>query len=173
MDQLSRNVNSMWTDRVCTSVGVGGRGFLDPRRWDGLDLKPVNDIIYGTSEAFLATGLSLLSDCWVFTPKGIWFSPFLLSSTLQPMACLTSCWQHSHAPSIQEQGWYFCMRSLLKRTTMQEYGVHTHRAFTLDQHFNLPMHTELSCCAATEWCEDKIECCFTAQDTETSHRNTE
>lgn len=60
-----------------------------------------------------------------FKPKGTSFSPFLLSSTLQPMACLTSCWQHSHTPSIQEQGWYFCMRSLLKRTTMHKYGVHT------------------------------------------------
>lgn len=27
---------------VCTSVGVGGRGFLDPLRRDGLDVKPVS-----------------------------------------------------------------------------------------------------------------------------------
>lgn len=26
-----------------TSVGVGGRGFLDPHRFDGLDVKPIDD----------------------------------------------------------------------------------------------------------------------------------
>lgn len=34
-------------DCVYTSIGVGGRGFLDPLRRDVLDVKPVNNnIIY-------------------------------------------------------------------------------------------------------------------------------
>lgn len=77
------------------------------------------------------------------------FSPFLLSSTLQPIACLTSWWQHSHTPSTQKQGWYFCMRSLLKRTTVHKYGYthkHIQKTFTLNQHMNLHVHAALLLC---------------------------
>lgn len=68
-------------------------------------------------------------------------SPFLLSSTLQPMACLTSWWQHSHIPSIQAQGWYFCRRSLLEHTTAHRYGAQKH-TLTLNPPFNLQVHPE-------------------------------
>lgn len=88
---------------VRTSVGVGGRGFLEALRLE-FQANPGHDTIRSVTAAESAL-------------TQIPFSPFLLSSTLQPMACLTSWWQHSQTPSIQEQGWYFCRRSLLQRTT--------------------------------------------------------
>lgn len=108
-------MNVVWS--VYTSVGVGGRGFLDPLRFDdAFDVKP----------------LSTSVDMWAYldrdnTELQIWFlneedfSPFLPSSTLQPIACLSSCWQHSHIPSTQKQGWYFCIKSLLTRTSAHIY----------------------------------------------------
>lgn len=48
---------------MCTSVGVGGRGFLDPFRRDGLDVKPINSIIEYISRA-------LVADLFIIQTKG-------------------------------------------------------------------------------------------------------